>query len=181
MATVVVDEGAFYRPPRWLFVVSGVLWVLVSLVVLSFDATSAAAIGYMAGFVLVLGGIDEFVTMTVATGWKWVHGVIGALFVLVGIAAMLEPFQTFGILALFVGWFLIVKGFFDIALAIGLRRDLPLWGLSLAVGIVEVLLGLWALGYPGRSAWLLVLWIGVAAMLRGIGDLVTAFTLGGSR
>ena len=88
--------------------------------------------------------------------------IVGALFLVVGIAALLEPFQTFGILALFVGWFLIVKGFFDIAIAIGVRRDLPLWGLTLAVGIVEVLLGLWALGYPGRSAWLLLAWIGIS-------------------
>ena len=39
---------------------------------------------------------------------------------------------------------------------------------------------LWALGYPGRSAWLLVLWVGFGAMFRGIGDLVAAFTHGGA-
>jgi uncharacterized membrane protein HdeD (DUF308 family) len=183
MTTVVVveDEIGIPSPPRWLFVLTGILWVLISIVVLSFDSTSVATIGYMGGIVLVIAGADEFLTMVMAPGWKWAHAALGVFFVMVGIAAMLEPFQTFGVLALLVGWYLVFKGFFDIALAIGARRNLPLWGLTLAVGIAEVLLGLWALGYPGRSAWLLILWIGVGAMLRGIGDLVVAFTMGGDK
>ena len=32
--------------PRWLLAIAGVLWILVALVVLSADATSAATIGY---------------------------------------------------------------------------------------------------------------------------------------
>ena len=57
----------------------------------------------------------------------------------------------------------------------------PLWGLTLALGIVEVVVGVWAIGYPGRSAWLLVLWVGVAALTRGITEIVLAFKLRGTR
>jgi uncharacterized membrane protein HdeD (DUF308 family) len=53
---------------------------------------------------------------------------------------------------------------------------MPLWGLTLTVGVLEVLLGFWAVGYPGRSAWLLLVWVGVGVILHGIGDLVAAFT-----
>ena len=31
--------------------------------------------------------------------------------------------------------------------------------LALAAGVMELVIGVWALGYPGRSAWLLVLWV----------------------
>ena len=167
-------------PPRWLFFVSGVLWLILSLMILSFDATSVATIGYMMAFVLIFAGVAEFMAMSVAAGWKWLHAVLGVLFVLTGIASLMAPFQTFGYLALFIGWFLLIKGFFDIALSIGLHRELPLWGLTLAVGISEVLLGIWALGYPGRSAWLLILWVGFGAMMRGVGVLVLGFSHGGS-
>ena len=44
----------------------------------------------------------------------------------------------------------------------------------LAISIGEMLLGAWALGYPGRSAALLVLWVGLGAMLRGVGELLIA-------
>ena len=47
--------------------------------------------------------------------------------------------------------------------------------MSLAVGIIEILLGMWAIGYPGRSAWLLILWVGLGALVRGISDIITAF------
>ena len=166
-------------PPRWLFIVSGVLWLILSLMILTIGATSAATIGYMMAFVLIFAGVTEFFAMTVARGWKWLHAALGVLFLITGIAALMAPFQTFGYLTLFIGWFLLIKGFFDIALSIGLHREMPLWGLTLAVGIAEVLLGLWALGYPGRSAWLLIVWVGFGAMMRGIGDLVLAFSYGG--
>jgi uncharacterized membrane protein HdeD (DUF308 family) len=181
MAAVAVDVRDEPSPPRWHFVIAGSLWLVFALLMLSFDSTSAAVIAYIAGALLVLAGVEELVMMLVAPGWRWLHGILGVLFVIGGIAAFFEPFQTFGILALFVGWYLMIKGFFDITTAIAFRVELPLWGLALTVGIFEVLLGLWAVGYPGRSAWLLVIWIGVGALLRGITDLVLAFTHGGAR
>ena len=40
---------------------------------------------------------------------------------------------------------------------------------------------MWALGYPGRSAWLLVLWVGITALMRGVTEIVLAFKLRGVR
>jgi uncharacterized membrane protein HdeD (DUF308 family) len=177
VATVAVDPRAEVAPPpRWALIIGGVLWLIVGLVLLSLDATSAATLGYMVAFVLIFAGVDELVRMVVAPGWRWLHGLLGILFVVTGFGAVLEPFQTFGILALFIGWYLVFKGTFDMISAIGFRHELPLWGLALTVGVFELLLGFWAIGYPGRSAWLLLVWVGIGAILRGIGDLVAAFT-----
>lgn len=165
----------------WLFLVTGIAWILIAFVVLSFDPTSAGLIGVMMGFVLIAAGINELVTLAVVDGWKWLHGVLGALFVVTGIAAILEPFQTFGILALLIGWYLLIKGTFSTVFAIMERDRLPLWGLLLASGLIELLIGLWAIGYPGRSAWLLVLWVGIGAIMRGISEIVMAFQLRGER
>ena len=176
MTAVAVEVEPVYRPPRWLLVITGILWLIVALVLLSLDPTGAAAIGYLVAFVLIFGGIDEFMYMAIAEGWKWLHAALGVLFILGGLAALLSPLQTFGILALLIGWFLVIKGFFDIVKSIAFRDVIPLWGLTLTAGILEVALGLWAIGYPGRSAWLLMVWIGVGALLRSIGDFVAAFS-----
>jgi len=151
-----------------------VAWLLVALAILSLDATSAATLGYLVGFVLIFAGVEELSYAFTAPGWRWLHVVVGAIFVLGGIGALLEPFQTFGILALFMGWYLLIKGFLGVALSLAGRHELPLWGLALGVGVLELLLGFWALGYPGRSAWLLLVWAGVGALLRGMWDLVAA-------
>jgi uncharacterized membrane protein HdeD (DUF308 family) len=183
MTTIIVEEGppsVLARPPRWLHVVIGALWLVVALVVLSFDTSSAATIGYMMAFLLLFAGVEELAATFLAPGWKWMHGIVGIVFLVTGVMALLTPLQTFGILAMLIGWYLIIKGFFDIFMAIGFRHQLPLWGIGLAAGIIEILIGIWALGYPGRSAWLLVLWVGIGALMRGIGNLVAAFS-GGAR
>jgi uncharacterized membrane protein HdeD (DUF308 family) len=179
MAAITVEEGpgpVLARPPRWLLVIMGILWLVVAIVVLSFDTTSAATIGYMMAFLLLFAGVEELAATSLAPGWKWLHAIVGVLFLITGAMALVSPLQTFGILAMLIGWYLLIKGFFDIFLAVSFKDQLPLWGLGLAAGIIEILIGLWALGYPGRSAWLLVLWVGIGALMRGIGDLVAAFS-----
>jgi uncharacterized membrane protein HdeD (DUF308 family) len=161
----------------WLFLVTGIAWVWISFLVLAFRPGTPATIGYLAGFVLLLAGINEFLEIPVADGWKWLHAVLGVLFVIAGILALMEPFQTFGILALLIGWYLLFKGVADIVVSIVEREAVALWGLLLASGIIEVVIGVWAIGYPGRSAWLLVLWVGIAALVRGITEIFLAFKL----
>ena len=176
------DEVEFERQISkmwWLFLVTGILWVLISFIVLTVDPTSASLIGIMTGCVILIAGVNEFVTMAYVDGWKWLHAVLGVLFVITGIMAFLEPFQTFGILALLMGWYLIFKGTFEVVYSIAERHWLPLWGLLLAGGIIQLLLGLWAIGYPGRSAALLIIWVGVGAMMRGMTEIFLAFQLRG--
>lgn len=168
------DDGP--KPMAWgWYLCAGLAWILISISILSFDPGSAVTIAYLMAFVLIAAGISEFVEAAMAPGWKWVHAILGVLFVLGGIASLTAPFQTFGILALLMGWYLVFKGSFDIAFSITTRSILPLWGLLLASGILQVLIGIWALGYPGRSAWLLVLWAGIGALMRGFTDLFLAF------
>ena len=171
-----VAEGvAQFGKSWWLWLVTGILWIIISVVVLSFDPTSAATIAYLFGFVLLFAGVAEFVSIGFVDGWKWLYAILGVIFVVAGIMALMEPFQTFGVLALLIGWFLLFKGIFDVTLSIAGHREIPLWGFQLAVGIIEILLGMWAIGYPGRSAWLLILWVGLGALVRGISDIITAF------
>jgi uncharacterized membrane protein HdeD (DUF308 family) len=159
----------------WLLVITGVLWILVGVVVLDADVHSALAIGYLAGAYLLLAGVMEFVLVAALPSWRWLHILLGILFILGGIMAFLEPFQTFRVLAALVGFFLVLKGTFDFVTALATRHVMDLWWLLLIAGVIEILLGFWASGYIGRSAWLLLLWVGVGALMRGFTQLVLAF------
>ena len=83
----------------WLLLVTGILWIIIGLFVLQAHYASAVAIGYLVGFWLLFAGVAEFVEMGISIGWKWVHAVLGVLFVIGGIAALTSPFQTFTVLA----------------------------------------------------------------------------------
>jgi len=164
------DVGTWW----WLLLVTGILWILFGLFVLQAHYGSAVAIGFIVGVWLLFGGGVEFLEMVLSDGWKWMHALLGVLFVLGGIGALMSPFQTFTILASFVGFFLVLKGTFDFVIALGVRHELPLWWMGLVSGILEIAIGVWAMGYPGRSAVLLLFWVGIGAVIRGITEIVTA-------
>jgi uncharacterized membrane protein HdeD (DUF308 family) len=65
----------------------------------------------------------------------------------------------------------------QLSVAILRRHDDDLWWLLLLIGAAEVLIAFWAIGYPGRSILLLIVWVGATALAKGIGLIVSGFAL----
>jgi len=145
--------------------------------VLRFDVRSVTAISVMAGIVILAAGLAELFNAFTAPSWKWLHGILGAVFVITGGIAFFRPGGTFAMLAAFIGWYLLFKGMLDIILAFATKDVNEAWWLGLIIGIVEIGLGFWAAGSFGRSAALLVVFVGAIALTRGITDIVLAFRL----
>src|SRR3954451_3112146 len=118
----------------WVLLLTGIAWVLVSILVLDGDYDSALTIGYLTAGYLVMAGVMEFVLLGVVEGWKWLHVTLGVMFVLGGIAALTTPFHTFRLLASLVGFFLVLKGTVDFVMALATRHDNDLWWLLLISG-----------------------------------------------
>jgi uncharacterized membrane protein HdeD (DUF308 family) len=164
----------------WLFLLTGILWLIASLVIFRFDYVSVASISYLFGFVAIFFGINEFFAIGGSTtGWKFVHAGLGVLFVIGGVIALTTPFGTFEALAGLMSFFLVLKGTFDIVVSFVTKGDIPVWWLQLIIGIVEILLGFWAAGYFGRQAIILVIWVAAVCMARGITEIILAFKLHG--
>ncbi|HEX5949823.1 MAG TPA: DUF308 domain-containing protein [Actinomycetota bacterium] len=162
----------------WIFLITGILWLLGALIVLRFDYTSIVAVGVLLGVVILVVGANEFLIAALVDGWKWVHVLLGILFVIGGIAAMFQPGEAFWALASILGLLLLLKGSFDIVVSIASRGENPVWGLGLAVGILEVLLAFWvSQQYFRPRAALIILWVGMAAIFRGVSEIVLAFQL----
>jgi uncharacterized membrane protein HdeD (DUF308 family) len=161
----------------WLYLVTGILWLWVTLIILSLDIDTVYAIAILFGFVAIGAGINEFLAIGVSTrGWKIVHGILGVVFIAAGIVAFFRPQGTFVALAAIVAWVLLFKGIFDIILAL-VSHPAHLWWVGLIVGTVEILLAFWAAGYFRGSAILLVAWVAALTLLRGITEIVLAFRL----
>jgi uncharacterized membrane protein HdeD (DUF308 family) len=158
----------------WVLLVTGILWILIGLYVLQAHVDSAVLVGWLVGFWLIFAGIAEFAEAALAVRWTWLHIAMGILFVIGGFLALLAPFQTFMVLAALLGIFLIIKGTFDFVIAISFRHEVELWWFTLIAGIIEIGLGVWAMGYQGRSAALLLLWVGIGAIIRGVVQIVTS-------
>src|SRR5256714_5791448 len=139
-------------PPWWVFLVSGIIWMLVGLIVLRFDYTSVRAISILFGFVALFAGLFEVaMTIIVAGWWKLLNGILAVVFIATGIASFIHPGDTFLALAAVMSFFLIFAGTFDIIASISARREIEVWWLQLIGGIILLALGFWAAGYYGRS------------------------------
>jgi uncharacterized membrane protein HdeD (DUF308 family) len=178
MISMAADQRTLARslPPWWLFLVSGVGWTLVALIVLRFDYTSVSAIAILFGIVAISAGVLEIgMTVLVDGWWKLLHAVLALAFIVAGVVAFVHPGDTFVALAAVMSFFLIFAGSFDIIMSISIRREMEVWWLQLIGGIIELALGFWAAGYYGRSAVLLVAWVAAFAIIRGVRDIVFAF------
>jgi len=162
----------------WVFLITGSLWLIISLVVFRFDLSSVTAVGIMIAIVVIASGANELLAIGVsAGGWKWVHGILGVVFTVFGIVALVHPDKTFIALASIMGFVLIMKGAFDIVVALMMRDQLDLWWMQLIAGAVEIGLAFWAAGYFGGKAIILVAFVGAWCLFRGLTEIILAFQL----
>ena len=137
----------------WIFLLTGITWLVFALLVFQWDNTTVYAISILFGVVAVMAGVNEFFAIPVSTtGWRWIHALLGILFILVGIWALWNPYDTFSTLAALVGLFLLLKGVFDIMVAFITKDEFELWWLQLVIGMLEILLAFWVAGNFRKEA-----------------------------
>jgi uncharacterized membrane protein HdeD (DUF308 family) len=173
-----VAEAAAER--WWLFLVTGISWLVFALLVFQWNYTTVYAISILFGFVALAAGLNEFLQIGMSTsGWKVAHGILGVLFVLAGGWALVHPHNAFATIAALMGYFLLFKGIFDFTVAFLARSQFELWWIQLIVGIFEIVLAFAVAGNFREKAILLVVFVGLIALTRGITELVLAFKLKG--
>jgi len=160
----------------WLFLITGIAWLIIALIVLRFDTTSIATVGALLGIVFLVAGLNEWMIAIVRPSWKWAHIALGILFVIGGFTAFARPYNAFWALASLLGFLLVLKGSLDVIVSAMTKDVNEFWWLGLVAGILELLLGFWASQqfFPARAT-LILIWVGFAAMFRGITEIALAF------
>ena len=162
----------------WLFLLSGIAWLVFALLVFQWDYTTVYAISFLFGVVAIIAGVNEFLEIAVSTtGWKIVRAILGVLFLVAGIWALAHPHNAFSTIAALIGFFFLVKGAFDLIVALLTKDHFELWWIQLTVGIIELLLAFWVAGNFRQKTILLVVYVGVIALSRGITEIFLAFKL----
>ncbi len=164
----------------WLLILTGVLWMIYAFIVLSSSAASVGAIAALFGVGFIFGSAFEFGLASMVDSWKWVHVVFGIISLIAGITALVWPGQTFLVLAAIIGWYLLFDGIFTVVVSISSRRDDDIWWLGLVLGIAEIGIAVWAVGSSDVSVAILLVWVAVAALSRGLSDIFLGLTLHGA-
>jgi uncharacterized membrane protein HdeD (DUF308 family) len=161
-----------------MFLLTGIAWLLVSVLILRITTASVATVGVLMGVLFLVAMLNEWFIAAVSPSWRWAHIVLGVLFAVGAIWAFARPYNAFWALASVLGLLLILRGTFDIISAVVTKDINSAWWLGMLVGILEILLGFWASQQrlPVQGALLLV-WVGFFALFRGISEIVVAFEL----
>jgi uncharacterized membrane protein HdeD (DUF308 family) len=160
----------------WVPLLSGLVSIGLGLAILATDWTVHALV-IIAGLVFIFRGIALAFSPAYASrthGEQVAAGVIG---VIAGVVLIAWPGPTLLVLAFFVGAWLAVSGCFHIITSIARRRVLSQWGFTLALGIVELLLGIWAMRRPEATLSLIIVIIGLWLVITGVMYCVLAFEL----
>ena len=170
------QESAGVSEPRWGWVVAiGVLLAILGVVALFnvVDATIITTI--IIGWLLAFAGIMHIVgafTSGESIGWRIAQGLLGILYVLVGLDLVFNPLEGTLALTVALAILLIVDGVIRIVASIMDRHDA--WVLTLILGVLNILIGFWLwTGFPvsglaiGFFAGLQLLIVGIMWIFAG--------------
>ena len=160
----------------WWFLLVGIAWFVIALIVLRMNLTSVTTVGVLIGVVFLVAGLGEVFIAAVKPTWRWAHVLLSAFFLAGALWCFIRPYNAFWSLAAAFGFLLIFVGTVNIIESVASQPVNNVWWLGLIAGILELGLGFWASQqyWPTRAA-LLLLFVGFYALFQGIATIALAF------
>jgi uncharacterized membrane protein HdeD (DUF308 family) len=172
----------------WLWLVVGIAWIVVSVVILQFDQASVTTVGILVGLMFTFAGIlnialaaaprEALEAAQVSNAWRWISGIFGVLFLVSAVICFISPENTFAALADILGFLFLLVGIWWMVQAFMERPLNQLWWLGLIAGILMVVLAFWTAGqFFIEKVYVLLVFAGIWALTEGIVDVVRAFQI----
>lgn len=164
------DRGAGALGVNWKWLLGiGVVLAILGLVALwnAVDATLVTVI--IVGWVLVVAGVMQLIgafTGSSSTGWRIVQGLLGVLYIVVGFNVAFDPLAGAIVLTIAVALMLLIDGVIRIVASFMDRGQG--WGWSVALGVVNILLGIWLWTGIPLSGIAIGLFVGLQLLFAGI-------------
>ncbi len=159
----------------WLLA-AGVSLVVLGVVGLLMTAALSIASAIWFGAMVLVAGIVLVADAVRHGGWRsrLLHGLIGVLYLVVGIVTFSNPLAATASLTLFVGAALFATGILRIVIAFQTRPN-PSWSMILVSGLLSLVLGvLIMIQWPGSSLWVLGTFLAIELIFQGIATITLA-------
>jgi uncharacterized membrane protein HdeD (DUF308 family) len=162
----------------WLWLVSGVAWGVVALVILQFDQASIATVGVIIGLMFLGSGIWHLTMAFLVDRLRWLYALFGLLMLAAAVISLIQPKETFAGVADILGFLFLLVGIFWTTQAFVDREANQLWWLGLIAGILMFVLAFWTSGqFFIDKAYLLLVFAGIWALMHAVTDVVRAFAI----
>lgn len=160
----------------WTTLLAGLVLAALGLMVFA-AGWSVASLRVLTGLLFIAGGATLGLNPGYATRTSGEHLLAGIAGALAGLLLLAWPGPTGLTLVLFAGVWLTAAGGFQVIVSAARRRKLPYWRFTLGLGVIEVLLGLWAMRRPSVPLASVSTAIGVWAVVAGVIYSVLAFEI----
>jgi uncharacterized membrane protein HdeD (DUF308 family) len=158
----------------WLLLADGIISLIIGFLVLSWRHQTLYVLAYFLGAWLCVIGILQLISGIRSFSSRWPYALMGLVALGAGIATLVWPHITLYVIALILGWTLMLWGIFDVIGAF-LRHEVPHWWLGIIKGVVLFALGVWAIRHPGNALTVLIVVFGITCVFWGAMELVAAF------
>jgi uncharacterized membrane protein HdeD (DUF308 family) len=162
----------------WLWLVFGVIWVAVGLVILQFDQASITTVGIIIGLMFLGTAIQMFAISALTDRLQWLYVIFGVFMVAAAVLAFISPENTFAAIADILGFLFLLVGVFWVIQAFATRDVNELWWLGLIAGILMIILAFWTGGqFFIEKQYVLLVFAGIWALMQGFTDFAKAFVI----
>ncbi|WP_027420149.1 HdeD family acid-resistance protein [Crocinitomix catalasitica] len=163
----------------WLFLLIGILLVALSVAILVRPLEGLLGFTMFLGFSSMFTGIGQIYlslkNKTSLNNWGW-YLWSGVLEFAVGAGILIYPQISLAILPVLISFWLIVRGFALIGIAVAMKKfDLRKSRWVLIGGILSLLFVLFILLNPMAATIGLMIWIGLSILFAGIASIIIAF------
>ena len=122
------------------------------------------------------------ITSTMKNFWGkskywWMMLVLGIVVFAIGLWIMLQPNVGYLIVAVALGYALLVGGILQLIISASLRKESKGWGWWMAGGILDILIGFLLIANPMFTEALLPFFFGFIFLYKGVTSLVSAFSM----
>jgi uncharacterized membrane protein HdeD (DUF308 family) len=170
------ERAAQVKERWWIPLLAGLVSAALGLAVLA-AGWGVGSLGIVTGLLFIVRGAALALNPAYAARGSGEHVLAGIIGALAGLVLFAWPGLTGQALVLFAGVWLVVSGGFQIIVSAARRRELPYWRLTLALGVIELLLGLWAMRTPAPALASTGAVIGIWAVITGILYCVLSFEI----
>jgi uncharacterized membrane protein HdeD (DUF308 family) len=162
----------------WLWLVFGIAWIVVSVVILQFDQASITTVGVLIGLMFLGASLQQFTLASLTDHLKWLFAIFGVLFLIAAVLAFISPENTFAAIADILGFLFLIVGVFWILEAFAAKEINPLWWMGLIAGILMIGLAFYTGGqFFIEKQYVLLVFAGIWALMNGITDVMRAFQI----
>ena len=163
----------------WVLLVSGIAWLVLSLVILQFDEASITTIGVLVGFLFLLaGGLNLTMATMEEVEHRWLWAIFGVLFGIAAVVCFISPEETFAGMADTLGFLFLLVGIWWMVRAFIEKPVNPAWWVGLIAGVLMTGMAFWTAGqFFAEKAYILLVFAGIWALMEGITNIVRAFAI----